>query len=262
MRSQRMSCFRGLYLEKCTVLSDISPDIDLFFVFISGEMYLYNNDFSKYSDVFVCLYLEKSTIWRYFKSHMVLDFSGAFEVEYDLQIDNFYTEYTRWTKGKREDTPPQNWTEAFKYITNYLYTLSRRKRIVLFIDELPWLDTPRSGFVKALEYFWNQHGSRMNNLVFVVCGSSASWMQNKLIKAKGGLHNRTTTRINLQPFTLRETELYLKKRKVKLSRYQIVQLYMVMGGIPHYLKELSAGKSATQLIDEVCFSPDGLLADE
>lgn len=308
-----MSCFRGLYLEKCTVLSDISPDIDLFFVFISGEMYLYNNDFSKYSDVFVCLYLEKSTIWsdispgialcimeivgreaeisrfdkvmnsgvpeflamygrrrvgktflirEYFKSHMVLDFSGAFEVEYDLQIDNFYTEYTRWTKGKREDTPPQNWTEAFKYITNYLYTLSRRKRIVLFIDELPWLDTPRSGFVKALEYFWNQHGSRMNNLVFVVCGSSASWMQNKLIKAKGGLHNRTTTRINLQPFTLRETELYLKKRKVKLSRYQIVQLYMVMGGIPHYLKELSAGKSATQLIDEVCFSPDGLLADE
>jgi len=158
-------------------------------------------------------------IREYFKSHMVLDFSGAFEVEYDLQIDNFYTEYTRWTKGKREDTPPQNWTEAFKYITNYLYTLSRRKRIVLFIDELPWLDTPRSGFVKALEYFWNQHGSRMNNLVFVVCGSSASWMQNKLIKAKGGLHNRTTTRINLQPFTLRETELYLKKRKVKLQLY-------------------------------------------
>ena len=201
-------------------------------------------------------------IREFFGSHFVLDFSGAFEVEYDLQLDNFFSEYSRWTVNKREQIPPKDWTTAFKYITDYLYSMSRRKRIVLFIDELPWLDTPRSGFVKALEYFWNQHGSKMKNLVFVVCGSSASWMQNKLIKAKGGLHNRVTARIGLQPFTLRETELFIKKKKIKLSRYQIVQLYMVMGGVPHYLKELTKGKSAAQLIDDICFSPDGLLSDE
>jgi len=201
-------------------------------------------------------------IREYFKSHIVLGFSGAFEVEYDLQLDNFFSEYTRWTKNKKEQTPPENWRTAFNYISDYLYTLSRRKRIVLFIDELPWLDTPRSGFVSALEYFWNQHGSQMKNLIFVVCGSSASWMQSKLIKNRGGLHNRTTARINLQPFTLRETELYIKKRKIKLSRYQIIQLYMVMGGVPHYLKELTTGKSAAQLINEICFTPEGLLSDE
>ena len=201
-------------------------------------------------------------IREYFKSHIVLDFSGAFEAEYDLQLDNFFSEYTRLTKNKREQIPPKNWRTAFNYISDYLYTLSRRKRIVLFIDELPWLDTPRSGFVSALEYFWNQHGSKMKNLIFVVCGSSASWMMNKLIKGKGGLHNRTTSRINLQPFTLQETELYIKKRRIKLTRYQIVQLYMVMGGVPLYLKELTAGKSASQLIDEICFSADGLLSDE
>lgn len=201
-------------------------------------------------------------IREYFKSHIVLDFSGAFEVEYDLQLDNFYSEYTRCTKNKREQIPPKNWRIAFNYISDYLYTLSRRKRIVLFIDELPWLDTPRSGFVSALGYFWNQHGSKMKNLILVVCGSSASWMQNKLIKSKGGLHNRITSRINLQPFTLKETEQYIKKRKIKLSRYQIIQLYMVMGGVPHYLKELTFGKSAAQLIDDICFTPEGLLSDE
>ena len=201
-------------------------------------------------------------IREYFKSHIVLDFSGAFEAEYDLQLDNFFSEYTRCTKNKREQIPPENWRTVFNYISDYLYTLSRRKRIVLFIDELPWLDTPRSGFVSALEYFWNQHGSKIKNLIFVVCGSSASWIQNKLIKAKGGLHHRITARINLQPFTLQETELYIKKRKIKLSRYQIVQIYMVMGGVPLYLKELTTGKSATQLIDEIWFSKDGLLSDE
>jgi hypothetical protein len=201
-------------------------------------------------------------IREYFKSSIVLDFSGAFEAEYDLQLDNFFSEYTRWTKNKREQIPPKNWRTVFNYIADYLYSLSRRKRIVLFIDELPWLDTPRSGFVSALDYFWNQHGSKMKNLIFVVCGSSASWIHNKLIKSKGGLHNRLTARINLQPFTLKETELYIKKLKIKLSRYQIVQLYMVMGGVPHYLKELTTGKSATQLIDEICFSPQGLLSDE
>ena len=197
------------------------------------------------------------------KSHIEFSFSGSFEEETNTQLSNFFQEYIRRTKNTKETTPPQNWSMAFAYLTNYLDRLrNRRKKIVVFIDELPWLDMPKSGFIKALEYFWNQHVSAMDNVLLVVCGSAASWMQKKLFKAKGGLYNRVTKRIKLMSFNLHETELFCKRRNLKLSRYQIVQLYMVMGGVPFYLNELSQGKSAAQLIDEICFTSTGLLANE
>ncbi len=195
--------------------------------------------------------------------HIVMDFTGARDTDMSTQLDNFFREYIRCTQGKRETAPPKNWSMAFEYLTDYLMSLRHRKRkIVVFFDELPWMDTPRSKFISALEYFWNQHGSKMNNLLFVGCGSAASWMHQKLLKAKGGLHNRVTQRIHLKQFTLSETEDYCRKKKLKLTRYQILQLYMVMGGIPFYLKELSQGKSVSQLIDQICFHPDGSLSDE
>lgn len=202
-------------------------------------------------------------IREYLKSYTVFSFSGTFEVALHVQLNNFFDEYIRSTKGQKETTPPKNWSKAFSYLTDYLYSLKDSKqKLVVFIDELPWLDTPRSGFVSALEYFWNQHASAMNNILLITCGSSASWMHKKLLKAKGGLYNRVTKRIKLQPFTLYETELFCQKANLKLSRYQIIQLYMVMGGIPFYLNELTQGKSAVQLINEICFTSTGLLSDE
>lgn len=203
-------------------------------------------------------------IYEYFKKHIVFSFSGAFEKAADAQRENFYNEFIRTTKGAFETKMPSNWTSAFSYLTDYLLSLKvpKKGKIVVFIDEMPWLDTPRSGFVSALEYFWNQHGSKMNHIVLIACGSAASWMKKKLLKSKGGLYNRVTKRVKLEPFNLYQTEQFCKAKNYKFSRYQIVQLYMVMGGIPFYLNELSQGKSVTQLIDAICFSPSGLLADE
>jgi hypothetical protein len=64
------------------------------------------------------------------------------------------------------------------------------------------------------------------------------------------------------PFTIAETADYLKSRKVKLDQYQLLQVYMAMGGIPQYLKEIEPGTSAAQIIDKLCFTKDGLLNDE
>ncbi len=202
-------------------------------------------------------------IREYFKSQTVFDFTGSFEAATDLQLRNFFREYSRQTRGRKEISPPKNWSIAFSYLTDYLYSLKKRKKKqVVFIDELPWIDRPKSGFVSALEYFWNQHVSKMDNVILVICGSAASWMHKKILKSKGGLHNRVTQRINLQPFNLHETGLLCKSKKLKLSKYQIIQLYMVMGGIPFYFNELSQGKSAEQLIDEICFTTTGLLSNE
>ncbi|MCB0835349.1 MAG: ATP-binding protein, partial [Bacteroidetes bacterium] len=137
---------------------------------------------------------------------------------------------------------------------------SNRKQIVFF-DELPWMASPKSGFLSGLSYFWNSWAVNQN-IVVVICGSAASWMIQKVVKNTGGLHNRITKRIIVNPFTLSETEQYLHQRGIKLNRYHIVQLYMAMGGIPHYLKEIKPGKSVVQNIDQICFSDTGLLRDE
>lgn len=133
---------------------------------------------------------------------------------------------------------------------------------MVFLDELPWLDTPKSNFVPALEYFWNQHASKMKHVMLIACGSVASWMIKKLLKSKGGLYNRVTARLKLEPFSLGQTAAYCQQKGIKLSRYQLIQLYMALGGIPFYLNAIEPSKSFVQLIDEICFSPTGLLADE
>ena len=232
------------------------------------EIKMFNKLLNSKSPEFLALYGRRRVgktflIREYLKSHIEFSFTGSFEAETNIQLDNFFREYIYRTKGKKETTIPKNWNIAFSHLADYLYLLQKKKKkIVVFIDELPWLDTPKSGFVSALEYFWNKHVSTMDNMLLIVCGSAASWMQQKLFKAKGGLYNRITKRIKLNPFNLQETELFCKSKHLKLSKYQIVQLYMVMGGIPFYLNELTQGKSSTQLINEICFSPTGLLANE
>lgn len=154
-----------------------------------------------------------------------------------------------------------NWQQAFQFLIKYLEK-SKDKRKIVFFDELPWFDTPRSGFVQSLEHFWNSWASARDDIVFIVCGSAASWMLNKLINGKGGLHNRLTRRLKLNPFTLKECGLLLKSNKIVLDKYQVAQLYMSMGGIPYYWEHIEPGLSAMQNIENICFGESGFLRGE
>ncbi len=136
------------------------------------------------------------------------------------------------------------------------------KKIILFFDELPWLATKRSLLLQNLDYFWNTKWSRMPQVKLIVCGSSASWIINNLINAKGGLHNRLTKTILLEPFDLPETKLFLKSRGIKLNNKHILDIYMAMGGVAHYLNQIEKSKSAIQNINDICFKKTGLLYQE
>jgi uncharacterized protein len=202
-------------------------------------------------------------IRQYLQDHIVFDFTGTRDGKNDEQLHNFFDEYLKRTKGQKETQPPASWQMAFKYLADYLQKLPATPvKKVVFIDEMPWIDTPKSGFVSALEFFWNQHVSAMDNILLIACGSATSWIKKKLINARGGLYNRVTQRMKLLPFNLHETTSYLTELGVTLPRYQILEIYMAMGGIPFYLKEITKGKTATQLIDEICFSANGLLYSE
>jgi len=196
-----------------------------------------------------------------FQKQMAFEMSGVHNATLAQQLENFSIALSKST-GNLSLAQPAKWTEAFNMLIKYLTPLIKKKRRVIFIDEFPWLSTPRSGFMQAFESFWNTWASLQKNLIVVICGSAAAWMIQKVINNRGGLHNRVTRRIRLLPFTLTETEAFLKERKVNLDKYQVLQLYMVMGGIPQYLKEVQTGESAIQAIDRACFTKDGLLHNE
>lgn len=159
-------------------------------------------------------------------------------------------------------TPPSGWVEAFTSLEQVLSKLNKKKKWVVFFDEFPWLNSRRSGFLEAFDHFWNTWASRQSNLVVVICGSAASWMIENIINAKGGLHNRITRSIRLLPFTLPETKNYLHSLAVNLDNYQVLQLYMSLGGVPDYLKNVERGESTTQAINRICFTQTGALREE
>ena len=188
--------------------------------------------------------------------------SGAKDKPLKTQLENFMKALSKtFFKGVPLSAPP-NWDAAFDILTHQLETLPKSKKVVVFLDELPWMATDRSGLLQSIDYYWNLHWSKLPHLVLVVCGSAASWMLEKLIYAKGGLHKRITRKILLEPYKLKETQQFLKKRGISLNEKQILDIYMAIGGIPFYLRGITKGMSAAQNIDALCFEKNGLLFDE
>jgi len=177
------------------------------------------------------------------------------------QLTTFVEKLGEQGFGNIQSEKPKNWREAFSLLKKYLQTLKKDKKKVLFFDELPWISTHKSNFLGMLGYFWNDWAI-YNNVVLVVCGSAASWMIKNVLNNKGGLHNRATQYIPLKPFTLSETAEFLKAKKIKATQYQVVQLYMALGGVPYYLELLKANQSIPQNIDRLCFDANGFLRDE
>jgi uncharacterized protein len=196
-----------------------------------------------------------------YEKEIVFELSGTQGGSLKQQLKNFRDELSIQYKTPYPMETPEDWLGAFQLLKQYLISLESSEKKVIFFDEVPWLAGHKSGFLEALGYFWNSWASRQN-IVLVICGSAASWMIRRIVHDKGGLHNRITKRIHLQPFTLSETENFLQSRGVFFDRFQLLQLYMAMGGVPQYLKEVKANLSAIQNIDKVCFSNGGLLQDE
>lgn len=203
-------------------------------------------------------------IRKHFHGDLAFELTGMYGAGFRTQLQTFADSLRRATgAGAASGPAPASWREAFAALAAALGRLPRRKRKrVVFIDELPWLATQRSGFLPAFEHFWNDWASRRADLIVVVCGSAASWMVKHLLHARGGLHNRVTRHLRLEPFSLAEARAFLESRRIGLDDYQLIELYMALGGIPHYLKEIERGESAAQCIDRVCFSRTGLLGRE
>ncbi len=186
--------------------------------------------------------------------------TGLYKQDRRAQLKNFYLSLLSY--GSDIKRVPSDWLEAFDALKILLQKIDVPRKKVVFIDELPWMDTRQSDFLAAFEAFWNGWGAQQDNLLMIVCGSATTWITNKILSDRGGLFNRAARRLYLMPFTLYETERYLLSRGIRWSRYDIIECYMVMGGIPYYLKLLDNELSLVQNIDRLLFHPRGPLWDE
>ena len=215
---------------------------------------------------FVAVYGRRRVGKTYLIRHVFEDkftfyITGIANIGLQAQLTNFYAGLVRTFPWVEDKKMPENWFFMFQLLITALENSDEPQK-VLFLDELPWFDEAKADFIPALEHFWNSWASARRDIILIVCGSAASWMVNNLINNRGGLHNRVTHRIRLDPFTLNECEAFLREKNATYDRYQIVQLYMALGGIPFYLKAVDTGKSVAQNINDLCFSKKGLLRIE
>ena len=185
---------------------------------------------------------------------------GASTSPLKAQLKHFYNSLL--LHGMKKGECPDNWLDAFLLLEMLLESKVTSEKQIVFLDELPWMDTHKSGFITAFEGFWNTWGCHRDNLIVIICGSATSWITDNLINNHGGLYNRLTFEMKLSPFALRECEQYFEEEGIKLSRYDITQAYMVTGGIPYYLSYFKKGKSLPQNIDELFFSRNAKLKNE
>jgi uncharacterized protein len=199
-------------------------------------------------------------IREFYKPHMVFEASGIHEKDINQQLENFWLSLFEVEKKKRPK--PESWLIAFQYLKEYISTKRSKTKKVIFLDEIAWFETPKSGFLTALDKFWNQFCSKRNDIILVVCGSAASWIIQKIINNKGGLHNRLTCQIQLLPFDITETKLFLQSKNIHLVNRDLIKLYMIVGGIPYYLNFYQKGKSVDQVIEQLFFTEKAKLKNE
>ena len=197
---------------------------------------------------------------RFFNEKFDFFFTGSYQTLMKDQLVLFQRAMKEYT-GK-ECPLPKNWFDAFSLLWDYLKGL-RKKRLVVFLDELPWMDTPKSNFHSAFSYFWNTWASTRNGMKLIVCGSATTWMLDKIIGDKGGLYGRTNRSIYLAPFNLGEVELFLQRHKgINWNRRQIAEAYMIFGGIPYYLDMLERDLPLSRNVDNLFFREKAALREE
>ncbi len=185
--------------------------------------------------------------------------TGILDAPMKEQLSEFRQSLYRY--GMKKKAMPKTWNEAFHLLEDFLAGLPEGKKVV-FIDELPWMDTVRSNFIRALDHFWNNWATARKDILLVVCGSATSWIIDNIVMNYGGLHNRLTHKIHLHPFTLNECELFCQSQNFGYKRNMIMEAYMALGGIPYYWSFLQKGFSVAQNFDRMFFDEDGELAHE
>lgn len=229
------------------------------------EIYQLNRAYNSVNSEFVAIYGRRRVgktylVRKTFNGMFTFQYAGALNVSNQDQLEEFYTNLL--AQGLPSDSPaPRTWFQAFHLLETLIESSPQKKKII-FLDELPWMDSPNSKFVPAFEHFWNGWASARNDILLIICGSATSWIINKIFRNKGGLYNRVTYRLRIQQFSLAECEELAQFQGLPPNRNMILEGYMVMGGVPYYWSKLDPAKSMAQNINTLFLKENGVLRDE
>lgn len=201
-------------------------------------------------------------IRKVYEKHIRFEVTGLYGGSQEKQLEVFFDELKRVSGKIKNSNKPKGWKEAFELLKLYINSLRSQTKKVIFIDEMPWLDTHKSDFRMYLGHFWNTYCEKRNDIIVVLCGSAASYMVQNVISNKGSLHARLTYKLHIKPFTLYETKEFLKTKNINWGNFQILHLYIAIGGVPHYLNKVMKGESVVQAIQRLCFDSNGDLVNE
>jgi len=228
------------------------------------EINTLNNCYNSGKSEFVAIYGRRRVgktylIKKLFESGFTFYSTGILNGNKDAQLQAWNNDIARY--GGIDLQPVKNWIDAFINL-NSLIEKSSSERKVIFLDEIPWMATMHSDFLAGLDYFCNRFASSRNDVLLIICGSAASWIVDNIVNNKGGLHNRLTKKIYLEPFNLKECEQFYKSYNIPMTRYQIAEAYMIFGGIPYYLSLMNPRYSLYQNVDAVYFANEAELDNE
>ena len=195
-----------------------------------------------------------------FESEFAFYATGMQNGDTAAQINNFNNEIVSFGGGELKAA--SNWSEAFNNLYNLISNKANKSKKVIFLDEISWMGMANPGFISALDFFWNRWISSRDDVLLIICGSATSWIMDNIVNDTGGLHNRLTDHVQLEPFTLRECEELFKDKGIFIPRYQILELYMIFGGIPYYLDFFEADRSLAQNVDRLYFESGAPLKNE
>lgn len=228
--------------------------------------HLYSSNKSEFLAVYGRRRIGKTYLIRSFfkrKSCIFFNSTGLHKQPMNVQIKQFTKEIGRAFYSGVELKEKDNWLDTFELLLDAIQRqVLGKKKVVLFFDEFPWMATPKSSLLQALEFYWNQHFSQDHRIKLIICGSAASWIIRNIVNNKGGLHNRLTQTIRLEPMNLGETKKFLNHMNIHLNSKHITQIYMATGGVPYYLSLISKSGSATQIIENMAFTKDSFFLNE
>lgn len=201
-------------------------------------------------------------IRQVYEKNFCFTVTGIQNTAVQTQINNFLNKLKEYSPKQPIVGKINSWQDVFILFKKYLESLSKTKKQVIFIDELPWMATAKSGFIQLLAHLWNDYLSKEKHFVLVICGSATSWITQKIINDKGGFHNRVTLPLHLKPFTIAETKQFLLSKNINHTPTGIAEIYMIMGGLPYYLEQIEKGESVSKTIERLFFSETGILKNE
>jgi hypothetical protein len=233
------------------------------------EIKILNRVYENLTPAFLALYGRR----RVGKTYLIREFFKDKGIYFELtgikdalklqQLKNFSMIFSETFVENKGMPAAKDWGDAFMILRHQIEKIPETQKVIIFFDEIPWLASRKSGFLEALDLFWNRYLSTRKNLILIICGSAAEWMIRKIVLNKGGLHNRLThPPIHLKPFTLRETESFLSTMGINLDRKQIIDIYMAVGGVAYYLNLIPQGKSSAEILAYLFFSTQAPLALE